>query len=45
MQTDDNQLTERAHEWIDGIHKEFAGSPPAAEEEPAPAGAMAFKTA
>jgi biotin carboxylase len=45
MQTDDNQLTERAHEWIDGIHREFAGSPPAPEEESAPAGAMAFKTA
>jgi hypothetical protein len=45
MQTDDNQLTERAHEWIDGIHTEFAGSPPPAEEAPAPAGTMAFKTA
>jgi biotin carboxylase len=45
MQTDDNQLTERAHEWIAGIQKEFAGSPPSAEAEPAPAGAMAFKTA
>lgn len=44
MQTEDNQLTERAHEWIDGVHAHFAGSSvPAAE--PVPAGALAFKTA
>jgi biotin carboxylase len=44
MQTEDNQLTERAHEWIDGVHAHFVGSSvPAAE--PVPAGAMAFKTA
>jgi biotin carboxylase len=45
MQTEDNQLTERAHEWIEGIHNEFAGTPVEAQEEHAPAGAMAFKTA
>jgi hypothetical protein len=44
MQTEDNQLTARAHEWIDGIHGQFAGTPPAAATPP-PAGAMAFKTA
>jgi biotin carboxylase len=42
MQTEDNELTPRAHEWIDGVHSQFAGSAAAA---PAPTGAMAFKTA
>ena len=45
MQTDDNELTERAHEWIDGIHAQFAGTAVRRQDEPAPAGAMAFKTA
>jgi biotin carboxylase len=45
MQTEDSQLTARAREWIDGIHGEFAGTPLAKEEDQAPAGAMAFKTA
>ena len=45
MQTDDNELTERAHEWIEGIHGQFAGTPLAEADGPAPAGAMAFKTA
>jgi biotin carboxylase len=46
MQTDDNQLTDRALEWIDGIHAQFAGMSVPARDEPAvPAGAMAFKTA
>lgn len=45
MQTEDNELTPRAHEWIDGIHREFAGEPLAEHDPPAPAGAMAFKTA
>jgi biotin carboxylase len=45
MQTEDNELTPRAHEWIDGILGEFAGTPLAAEEPAAPVGAMAFKTA
>ena len=46
MQDDDNQLTERARQWIEGIHSQFAGAPvqqPA--EEPPPKGSMAFKTA
>ena len=35
MQTEDNALTERAHEWIDGVHAQFAGSSvPAAEPVP-----------
>jgi hypothetical protein len=42
MQTEDNVLTDRAHEWIDGIHAQFAGSSaPAAE----PAPVLAFKSA
>jgi biotin carboxylase len=45
MQTDDNELTERAREWIEGIHGQFAGTPLAEADGPAPAGAMAFKTA
>jgi biotin carboxylase len=45
MQTDDNQLTERAHQWIDGITGQFAGASLPAAQTPAPAGAMAFKTA
>jgi biotin carboxylase len=42
MQTEDNELTPRAQEWIDGIHGQFAGTAAAA---PAPTGALAFKTA
>ena len=30
MQTEDNELTERAREWIDGIQAQFAGTPVAA---------------
>ena len=45
MQTEDNELTERAHDWIQGIQKEFAGTPVEGEQKAAPAGAMAFKTA
>ena len=44
MQTDDNQLTERALEWIDGIHAQFAGTAVPTLEEAAAAHAMAFKT-
>jgi hypothetical protein len=44
MQTEDNELTERAHEWIDGVHAHFVGSA-VAPAEPVPAGALAFKTA
>jgi hypothetical protein len=43
MQTEDNELTPRAHQWIDGIQGQFSGvkqyDPP---EHAAP---MAFKTA
>jgi biotin carboxylase len=45
MQTEDNELTEGAHDWIDGIKAQFAGTPIAAEQEPAPVGALAFKSA
>ena len=45
MQTDDNELTERALEWIDGIHAQFAGTPCRRPSRRPPAGAMAFKTA
>jgi biotin carboxylase len=46
MQTEDNELTPRAHQWIDAIHGQFAGVRQLAEpEHPVPAGAMAFKTA
>jgi biotin carboxylase len=45
MQTDDNELTERAHEWIRGVKAQFAGTKVPAQEEPAPTGALAFKTA
>jgi biotin carboxylase len=45
MQTDDNELTDRARLWIDGIHAQFASTPVPPQEEPAPSGALAFKTA
>jgi biotin carboxylase len=45
MQDDDNRLTERALQWIDGIKGEFAGTPLEPKEERPPAGALAFKTA
>jgi biotin carboxylase len=45
MQTDDNELTERAQEWIRGVKAQFATAPPPLEEEPVPTGALAFKTA
>jgi biotin carboxylase len=45
MQTEDNELTERARQWIAGIQGEFAGAPvPAEQEAPPPSGALAFKT-
>ena len=43
MQTDDNELTDRAREWIAAVHGQFESSPMAAEE-PVAAGAMAFKS-
>jgi biotin carboxylase len=45
MQTDDNRLTDRAREWIGGVKSQFATAPAPAAEEPAPMGALAFKTA
>jgi biotin carboxylase len=46
MQTEDDELSERAQRWIAGIHEQFAGTPlPPKAQERAPAGAMAFKTA
>jgi hypothetical protein len=46
MQTEDNELTPRAHQWIDGIHGQFSGVRQyVAPGEHAPTGAMAFKTA
>jgi hypothetical protein len=45
MQTEDNELTPRALEWIAGIQHEFAGTPLSADAQPAQTGALAFKTA
>jgi len=45
MQTEDNELTDRAHQWIDGIHAQFSGAALPDQLEAVPAGAMAFKTA
>jgi biotin carboxylase len=43
MQSDDNQLTDRAREWIDAVHGQFASvAPPAAPAEPLHA--VAFKS-
>jgi hypothetical protein len=44
MQTEDNELTDRALQWIAGIHGEFSGTPLPAEETPPLTGALAFKT-
>ena len=45
MQTDDLKLTDRAHQWIDGVHAQFSGAALPPQHEPVPTGAMAFKTA
>ena len=45
MQDDDARLTDRALQWIDGIHSQFSGTPLEPEDERPPAGALAFKTA
>jgi biotin carboxylase len=42
MQTDDNELTDRAREWIAAVHGQFASTPAAAPAEPVHA--MAFKS-
>jgi biotin carboxylase len=44
MQTEDNELTERAHEWIAGVKAQFAGTPLEDQAEEPPH-ALAFKTA
>jgi biotin carboxylase len=41
MQTEENELTPRALEWIAGVDAHFVGTPAHA---PAPSGALAFKT-
>jgi biotin carboxylase len=43
MQTEDNELTERAREWIAAVHGQFDSTAVVAEE-PVAAGAMAFKS-
>ncbi|MDP9133214.1 MAG: biotin carboxylase, partial [Actinomycetota bacterium] len=43
MQTDDNELTGRAREWIAAVHGQFESTAVVAEE-PVAAGAMAFKS-
>jgi biotin carboxylase len=45
MQTDDYELTGRAHEWIRAVNGQFTGTPLPQEHEPVPTGALAFKTA
>ncbi len=45
MQTEDNELTPRAVEWIEAVHGQFVGQPVVPAEPAPPAGAMAFKTA
>lgn len=42
MQTDDNQLTDRAREWIAAVHGQFESAPAPAPAEPVHA--MAFKS-
>jgi biotin carboxylase len=44
MQTEESELTDSARRWIAGVQHQFAGTPLAADE-PAPAGALAFKSA
>ena len=44
MQTEDNELTERAHEWIAGVHGALRRHR-RRRRSPAPTGALAFKTA
>jgi biotin carboxylase len=40
MQTDDNRLTERAHEWIAGVHAQYASTPLDGAHEPVPVSAF-----
>jgi biotin carboxylase len=45
MEDDGNELTDRAREWIDGVHAQFAGTPLEPREERPAGGALAFKSA
>jgi biotin carboxylase len=45
MQDDDSRLTDRAQQWIEGIHSQFDGKPLEPQEERPPSGALAFKSA
>jgi biotin carboxylase len=46
MQTDENELTERCREWIEGIRSQFAGSPLEEDaDQPPKHDALAFKFA
>jgi biotin carboxylase len=45
MQTDDNELTERCREWIEGVRSQFAGTPLEDGAEPPKHDALAFKFA
>jgi biotin carboxylase len=45
LQDDDDQLTERARTWIDGINAQFSGTALQPADEPPHHDALAFKTA
>jgi len=45
MQDDELELTDRAHQWIDGVNGQFSGIRHVPLDAPAPTGAMAFKSA
>jgi biotin carboxylase len=45
LQDDDDQLTERARTWIDGINAQFDGTALQADDEPPHHDALAFKSA
>ncbi len=46
LQTEDNELTQRGRDWIDGIRAQFAGTPVDESADPPPAhDALAFKLA
>ncbi|MET0510927.1 MAG: biotin carboxylase [Thermoleophilaceae bacterium] len=46
LQTEDNELTQRGRDWIDGVRAQFAGTPVDETADPPPAhDALAFKLA
>ena len=46
MQTEDNELTERCRQWIDGVRSQFSGTPVEDDADPPPKhDALAFKFA